>query len=884
MRIATIVAAALFTVGGLTTAELASASITQHELNIPRQPLDAALKDLARQTGVQVGRFSDAVNGDTLVGPIAGNYSAEAALKTLLAPTKLTYRTLNDRAIIVLRREDIAQLPAANTLSTAGDSSPSTRDGSTAQGGEDSSGATSDQGSFWSRLRLAQTTPGVAQSANSVNSSSAPSNPSSATESTVLQEIVVTAVRRTEGLSTVAVGISAISGAELEARSASSLADFVSQVPGLNVQSFGTPGTGVVAIRGISPQGAAATVATYIDNISIGGAGNGTENAWYGPDIDPADLERVEVLKGPQGTLYGASSLGGVIKYVTKTPSLTTAEVNTSEELNDVRGGSPGTKIRASVSTPIIENELALRASGYYEYTGGYIDDVGIGGQDVNRGYKSGMRATLLYQPLDNLKIKLNATIQNSVVDGNDITDDNGLTASLFQPLYGYFEQKRYTPESYKVQTKMYSSDIQWDTDLGSLISATSYSSYNPRQDSDMTSQAVFFGGLISPTDPAGAIAKISSDQSTQEFRFESKRLGIFEFVAGTFYQHQAQSNNDLYTSYDTTGQVNPSGFLGAQTGATTLDEYAGFGDATVYILPQLDVTAGYRYSDVQQQVERSSGGPLYGAPITVEPVVNFAEVNQTYLAGIRWRVTDEVMLYGRAATGYRPGGQRGIPPGAPPGFGDTYNSDNIRSFEAGVKVRTLGGRLTFSGDAYVINWSNIQTLIVVGIYNTDGNAGTAQSKGGEFEATYVPFDGLTLAANTAYTNARFTETSATANTTDGERLAYVPEWTRTVSVNYMLPFGPPFGTWKPEVGGEYAYRSSQLDASLPPITLPGYTTFGLHAGVHFDDKKSLRFYVNNLTNNRGIVGSGGNVGYGIPYGVVYQQPVTFGLMFSQKF
>jgi len=717
--------------------------------------------------------------------------------------------------------------------------------------------------------------------AASVDAQTALAQQTSASPDSGLQEIVVTAGRREELLSNVGVGITAVSGVELEARSASSLEDFVSQVPGLNLQSFGTPGTGVVAIRGISPQGAAATVATYIDNISVGGAGNGTENAWYGPDIDPADLERVEVLKGPQGTLYGASSLGGVIKYVTKTPSLTTTEISTSEELNDVRGGSPGTKMRASVSTPIIENKLALRVSGYYEYTGGYIDDVGIGGKDADRGYKSGMRATLLYQPLDNLKIKLNATIQSSSVDGNDITDDNGTNPSSFQPLYGYFEQKRYTPESYKVQTQLYSSDIQWETDLGSLISATSYSTYNVRNASDMTSEAAFFPGLISPTDPAGAIQNLSSDQRTQEFRFESKRLGIFEFVAGTFYQHQAQTNKSLYTSYDTTGQVDPSGFLGSQNNTATLDEYAGFGDATVYILPQLDVTAGYRYSDIQQQVGRSRGGPLYGSPVTASPVLNFAEVSQTYLAGIRWRVTDEVMLYGRAATGYRPGGQRGVPPGAPPGFGDTYTSDSIRSFEAGVKVRALGGRLTLSTDAYVINWSNIQTLIIVGIYDTDGNAGTAKSKGAEFEASYVPFDGLTLRANTAYTNARYTSTNAAIPyITVGERLSYVPEWTRTVSVDYTLPFG----TWKPQVGAEYVYRSSQADISEPPVMLPGYTAVNMHVGVQFDDKQSLRFYVNNLANNRGIVGSAGEIANSIPYGVVYQQPVTVGVIFSQKF
>ncbi len=877
MRIATIVAAALFTAGGLTAAERASASITQHELNIPRQPLDTALKDLARQTGVQVGRFSDAVNGATLVGPIAGNYSAEAALKTLLAPTKLTYRALNDRAIIVLRREDIAQLPAANTLSTSGDSSPSTRDGSTAQGGEDSSsGGTGDHGSFWSRLRLAQTTPGSAQSTHSVNSSSSPSNLTSATDSTVLQEIVVTAVRRDELLSTVAVGISAIPGAALEARSASSLEDFAALVPGLNIQSYGTPGTGVVAIRGNSPQSSGTTVAYYIDDIPIGGSSAIAENAWYSPDIDPADLERVEVLKGPQGTLYGASSLGGVIKYVTRTPSLTTTEISTSEELNDVQGGAPGTKLRASVATPLIDNELALRVSGYYEYMGGYIDDIGIGGNDTNSGYKSGMHATLLYQPLDNLKIKLNASIQSSEVHGNDITDDSGPT---FQPLYGYFEQKRYTPEYFKVQTQLYSSDVQWDTDLGSLTWASSYSAYKPRQAGDITAFAPFFGGLVSTTDPAGNLGQYFDEQKTEELRFTSKRLGLFEFVTGAFYQHESQNQATGYYSYNTTGQVDTSAFLGGYALNGTLDEYAGFGDATIYIAPRLDVTVGYRYSDIQQTVNQTIAGTIEGYPGTADvyPTQNFAEVEQTYLTGIRWRVTDEVMLYGRAATGYRPGGTRAVLPGAPPGFGDTYTSDSIRSFEAGVKVRELGGRLTLSADAYVINWTNIQTIVFIGPNNTNGNAGTARSKGAEFEAAYVPFEGLSLGANTAYTNARFTETSAEANVTDGERLYFVPEWTRTVYADYTLPFG----TWKPQVGGEYVFRSSQLDET--GVTLPGYSTFDIHAGLQFD-KQSLRLYVKNLTNNRGIIGSSGYVGAGLPYGVAYEQPRTVGLIFSQKF
>ena len=184
---------------------------------------------------------------------------------------------------------------------------------------------------------------------------------------------------------------------------------------------------------------------------------------------------------------------------------------------------------------------------------------------------------------------------------------------------------------------------------------------------------------------------------------------------------------------------------------------------------------------------------------------------------------------------------------------------------------------MTFSTDAYVINWTKIQTLVYIGTSNTDGNAGTARSRGAEFEAIYVPMEGLTVGANTAYTDARFTETSAQANVMDGERLYYVPSWTRTVYVDYTVPLR---SAWKPQIGAEYDYRSSQLDVN--GITLPGYMTFGIHAGVLFG-KQSLRFYAKNLTNERGIVGSGGSTP-GVPYEIAYTQPRTFGVIFSQKF
>jgi iron complex outermembrane receptor protein len=798
---------------------------SSNRIDIPAGDLIAALDLLAHQTHAELIYSADDLKGLRTRG-VHGELTPDTAVRELLEGTQLTAVIHSSGAILITRSANPSE-PLQSPQSA--------------------------------RQVAARPTQSNYQSGN-------------------VDEIVVTASRREELLSNVGVGITTVSNDELETRSASGLEDFVALVPGVNVQSYGTAGYGVVSIRGISPQSSGATVAVYVDDIPFGGSSALPETAWYWPDIDPADLERVEVLKGPQGTLYGASSLGGVIKYVTQRPSLTNTEISASEELNEVQGGSPGTKLRASLSTPIIPNELALRVSSYYEYLGGYIDDVGIGGNDINHGDKSGVRATLLYQPFDNLKILLNAGVQHSEVHGYDTTDDSGPT---FQPLYGTFEQKRYTPESFKVLAQMYSSEAQWDTRLGSLISATSYSAFDSRQTLDLTPDAAFFPpGVVTTTNPAGEIGGYYNEQKTQEIRFTSNRLGIFEFVAGTFYQHEGlEQTTDAY-SYDTMGQVNPRAFLGSDANYGTLDEYAGFGDGTVYIVPQVDLTIGYRYSDIQQQDHKRLAGELYASPGSVDvypPVANSGQVNQTYLGGIRWRITDEVMLYGRAATGYRPGGTRPVPPGAPAGFGDTYTSDGIRSYEAGVKVRALGGRLALSTDIYVIDWSKIQTLIYVGAENVNGNAGTARSHGAEFEAVYLPIEGVTLGANAAYTDARYTQTSAEADVVAGQRLFYVPAMTRTVYLDYTVPLG---SAWKPQVGAEVDYRSSQIDES--GVTLPAYTTFGVHASLQFD-QQALRFYAKNLTNVRGIVGS---LGYapGAPYEVIYAQPRTFGLIYSQRF
>ena len=270
--------------------------------------------------------------------------------------------------------------------------------------------------------------------------------PDKKSDAVELQEVIVTANRRLENIQDIGSGISVVGEAQLDTLQANSLADFIQQVPGVAIQSFGAPGYGSIEIRGVSPQSVGATVSTYIDNIPFGGSSAVSEGGEFTPDLDPADIQRVEVLKGPQGTLYGASSLGGVIKYVTKQPSLIQPEGSLTEEVESVDHGDVGGKVRGSYSTPLTDG-LAVRVSGYYRWIPGYIDDVGFNGKNTNNGTDWGLRATLLWKPTTDLSINLNAMRQQSRQNGFNTVDYDPTT---LRPLYGDLSEHRFSQEYFE--------------------------------------------------------------------------------------------------------------------------------------------------------------------------------------------------------------------------------------------------------------------------------------------------------------------------------------------------------------------------------------------------------------------------------------------------
>jgi iron complex outermembrane recepter protein len=691
-----------------------------------------------------------------------------------------------------------------------------------------------------------------------------------------LEEIIVTANKRAEKLQDIGAGISVVTDKRLDQLAANSLADYLQDIPGVNLQSFGAAGYGAVEIRGISPQSVGATVATYVDNIPIGGSSAVGESASFLPDLDPADIQSVEVLKGPQGTLYGATSLGGVIKYVTKQPSLTTPEANITEQFEHVQYGDYGGKVRASASTPVTD-DLAIRVSGYYRWIPGYVDDVGVSGKDANNGYDWGIRGTVLWKPTSDFSVNLNALEQWSRQNAYNTVDLN--LAS--QPLYATnLDQLRYTPEGFIYRTDLYSAEIKLDQPYGSFLSASSYNAIHPIDSGDETS---FLTGVlgIGPDAPAGYVGHHSDQQETEELRFTSNRLGNVEFLTGLFFQHESIADGTNYYIYEKGGLTpNPSApDLGSADRGGTLNEYAGFFDVTYYIIPSLDVTFGYRYSDIKQNSDSQLGGLLFGGVVPQYYDLSTSQTSHSYLGDARWHITDNILFYLRAASGYRPGGVRSPIPGAPANFGLNYYSDNIWSYESGAKVTTLDGRLTVDTDLYWIVWDNIQALVTIGDNNTDGNGGHALSRGAEIQATYVPIEGLSLRGNLAYTDAFFKYADASVLVTaPGQRLFYVPELKGGLSADYTWPVR----NYQVNAGGDWGYTSNQYDFSN--YLIPSYSVFNARAGLKWDNY-TVSLYVKNVADKRAIVGDEGYYPAFTPiYTVIINQPRTVGLQFTQHF
>jgi iron complex outermembrane recepter protein len=712
-----------------------------------------------------------------------------------------------------------------------------------------------------------------------------------ASSPTQLQEVIVTALKRKEALLSVPASVTSLSASALVSQGAVSLTDYAASVPGLNLISS-QRGQTLVMMRGItSGTGAAlpATTSTYINDVPYGSSTANAYGAIATLDLDPAVLQRVEVLRGPQGTLYGASSLGGLIKYVTAPPSLTNYSAQIELDGSAIDGGALGGGARAMMDGPLIKDTLGINISGFDRLDPGYIDDPRKRKNNVNSSRADGGLIDLLWRPTERFSARLSVLAQDVKTPNTSNVDMN---ADL-TPIYGKYQQVRYVDENWDFYSRLYSLTANYEFGPFTLTSITSYATRDARWDIDVTNK---FGSLLStilgvPNLAGYDLITLANQKTTQEVRLSSSANDTLEWLAGFFFTHEhsikPEDFEDPFSAL--TGVITPvPEGLFTDTLDDSYTEYAGYGDVTLHLTSKLKILGGLRFgTDSEKSVTPFSG--LFFGPPTVD-VGNSSDHNLTYLVSPSYNLDNNNMIYIRVASGFQPGGPTGVSSsdlikGAP----ETYKPSSVVSYEAGYKASLLAQRMTIELAGFDIEWKDIQVLVDTGGFLVTGNGASARSAGAELEWAWRPIGGLTVSANAAYTRAYLTSDAPAIGGTSGQDLPNVPTFAANLTADYDFPLT---GQLDGFVGGSFQYEGSRpigfisgAPATFVPPVMPQYNTGNLRAGV---GRGGFGFeaYVKNVGNSYGITQLVSQVrnAYGPPLAGSVIQPRTFGISISQKF
>lgn len=709
---------------------------------------------------------------------------------------------------------------------------------------------------------------------------SSPSQPvAEAPNTRAVEQIVVTANKRRELQRNVANSVTAISGADLARKQEVNLQDIAAQVPGLSLEADDKTAVRIV-IRGLNTGSAGATVASVIDDVPTNAAGAQTNASTNSPNFDTYDLQRIEVLRGPQSSLYGATAEGGLIKYVTNPPDPTAYSGSLEGGvLGNTDGGIGGT-LKGFANFPFWNGKAALRISAWNEWTPGYIDNPQAGKTDVNSAQQYGWRASVLVNPTPELSIRLTAERQTLISNG---ADDVEVAGAALTPMTPPADQLALThglvnntalPTTSQNESAVYYANLSYDFGWASLTSLTSFAYNNFKSLFDYSDLNVAPGLTYATYLQEAAFGvplylaqrqNSNGDKFNQEVRLASDPgltvLGReLSWLGGAYYSHEDTAflqGIDFHSAADTNKLLSPGG--GATDLYGALSEWAVFGQVDYHLLPSFDVALGGRFSGNAQHSQTSNlGGLLYGAS-AVNPELSSNDHDALYSVAPRWRPNDNTMIYGRIATGYRPGGPN-IPVPGVAGVPTSYQPDHTTNYEIGWRQDLLNHAVYIDLTGFYINWKNVQVLSTYntagGAYSVDGNAGSAVSKGVEWSFTWVPLPGLKLNSVGDYNDARLTVSAPALGAANGDFLPYVPDVSSSVNVDYSWSA---FADYTAYVSGTWTYTGERYTGFTPSTSiavshalLPSYNTGALRAGLE-NRKYSLELFVNNISDERGI-------------------------------
>jgi outer membrane receptor protein involved in Fe transport len=663
-----------------------------------------------------------------------------------------------------------------------------------------------------------------------------------------VEEIVVTAQKRSEKLSKVPISITALGRSQMDKQGVRDIKDIARLVPGLSLQTSDVLGDTNISIRGIVSDTGAQTTGIYIDDTPV----QARQEVVFSDAFPKVfDLDRVEVLRGPQGTLFGAGSEGGTVRFITPLPSVDTYTGYFRSELSFTDGGDPSYETGGAVGGPIVQDKLGFRFSLWDRQDGGYIDRVNpvtdqLAARNANDGNSLVSRGALMFKPTDDLTITPAVFFQRVFTGDRGYSWENGppnFSGPPGPPFTDYAQIPQPSNDTYILP----SLNVGYDFGPFSLTSVTSY--FRRAYDSTFDATSFELSGLL----PNGGITlpgypnylsignyKMRQANWTQEVRLTSTDTpeSIFSWVGGVYFQNDISRNDNSFaepfdevsnylSQYYGYGPGNSLSYFGeapVDGRYSYLDRYAlqetdiaAFGSVTYQPILGLKLTVGLRVARSKYKYNDFQDGP-YGPSAPTDYAGSKAELPVTPRFALSYQVTPDQMIYTTAAEGYRIGGANESVAGIVACEGDlqrlgetdvphTFNSDSTWSYELGDKGAFFDQRLRVDASIFWINWKNIQEQVELpdcGYYYT-GNLGNAVSRGFDIQADWAAGGGLDIGGNAGLTDARYTSTvviqdnmppvmgqpSPPANiiALKGDSLA-TPEWTATANAqqNFDLP------------------------------------------------------------------------------------------------
>jgi iron complex outermembrane receptor protein len=686
------------------------------------------------------------------------------------------------------------------------------------------------------------------------------------------QDIVVTAGRRETTLLETPMSVSVLSNKTLTAINADEFSDFARLVPGLSFTDSG-PGNKRYALRGLQSAGEP-EVALYYDEIPVSGVPGGSlDTGDSQPDVKLWDVDRVEVLRGPQGTLYGNGSMGGAIRIISARPKLDQIETAARATAGVTGGGGPSWGLSGMLNLPVVSSLLGVRLTGYYRREGGWIDDVRrsdiklpqIGQDNINAELTYGGRASLSLQPTADWNVTAIAYYQDTKTSAFD------LYPAFATPSDPYVS-KSYVREPWRDKLFMANLISTYDLDFAELTATGSYQRRTLDRTVDTTrfllisaygcSELGYRVTCFTPnTVPAGGYSNERVEAWSGEARLASKTPGPFEWTVGASFQNSETARRSQVAPTDNAGFIETNPVTGdainrlfERDNTDTFDQYAIFGEISYKLTDALAATVGYRWfhsdrSDQQVLVQQF----FPGSPTGAQPFQEFKEGKLFQKYELSYKLSEVGLVYIQAAQGFRAGGPNfpgGFAVSAPP-----YAADSVWDYELGWKLNLSDKRIYWTGAVFHIDWNSLQQLVPTQMFNYIANVGSARSDGFETEFLVDPLRGLSLGAGVTYNNARLVgsqpiQLNPALQLRAGDKLANVPDWTANWSATYSHDLRAGYVA-SIRLDGSYQSGRADLVATQNPayFKIGSSTLVGLHIALDSHRSWRLGLDASNLLN-----------------------------------